>query len=220
MAVHALFLNCTLKQTPKESNTRALIDKLVALYAQKAVTTEVLRMTDYTIRRGVTYDEGDGDEWPWIIERIKNCDILIIATPVWLGAKSSVAQQVLERLEAAYTKVDEETGQYLLYNKVGAAVVTGNEDGAQTAARDLLYTLSHYGCTIPPNADCYWVGKAGAGPSYIESGGDKHLFTNRTARMLVHNTLSLARMLKKHPLTTNLKEIDEQAEQASSSESD
>jgi len=62
-------------------------------------------------------------------------------------------------------------GQYPLYNKVAGVVVTGNEDGAHACAEATLFNLTHLGCTVPPNADTYWVGEAGPGPSYLEAGG-------------------------------------------------
>ena len=42
-------------------------------------------------------------------------------------------------------------------------IVTGNEDGAHDCCATTLYNFTHYGCTVPPNADCYWVGDAGPG---------------------------------------------------------
>jgi multimeric flavodoxin WrbA len=87
--------------------------------------------------------------------------------------RGSVAQMVIERLDGTYQDRNE-AGQYPLYNKVGCVVVTGNEDGAHAAAETTLFNLSHLGCTIPPNADTYWVGDAGPGPSYIEAHGEDH----------------------------------------------
>ena len=31
---------------------------------------------------------------------------------------------------------------------------------------EILYAMSHIGYTIPPQADCGWIGEAGPGPSY------------------------------------------------------
>ena len=32
----------------------------------------------------------------------------------------------------------------------------------------MLYALQHIGFTIPPQADAYWDGEAGPGPSYLD----------------------------------------------------
>ena len=38
------------------------------------------------------------DEWPAIFERVIAADILVLLTPIWLGEKSSVCTQIIERL--------------------------------------------------------------------------------------------------------------------------
>lgn len=214
MDLHALFLNCTLKPSPTVSNTRALIDKVADLFEAEGVSSEVVRVVDYDVAFGVSSDEGEGDAWPELLERIEACDILVIGTPIWFGVRSSVAQLVIERLDGTYEKRND-AGQYPLYNKVGACVVTGNEDGAHDAAATTLFNLSHLGCTIPPNADCYWVGDAGPGPSYLAAGGDRHLYTNRTARYLATNCAEAARRLKATPYSIDLDAVDEAAKAVS-----
>ena len=86
--------------------------------------------------------------------------------------------------------------------------MTGNEDGAHDCCANTLFNLTHLGCMVPPNVDCYWVGDAGPGLSYIAAGGDKHLYTNRTARYMAHNLAWGATALQSSPIDTNLKELD------------
>ncbi len=215
MGLKAVILNCTLKRSPEISNTRALIDKAVTLFHEQGVETEVIRVIDHNIRFGVSSDEGEGDEWPEILKKIKACDILIIGSPIWFGVRSAVAQMVLERLDGTYDESDPETGQFPLYGKVGGVVITGNEDGAHNVAANTLFNLSHLGCTIPPNVDTYWVGDAGPGPSYIEAGGDKHLYTNKTVRYMVNNLVYFANLVKEHPIPTNLRKLYEEAQKES-----
>ncbi len=215
MSLKALFLNCTLKKSPEVSHTRALIDKAVELFQDLDVDSEVVRIVDHNIAFGVSSDEGGDDEWPQILEKIKACDILVIGSPIWFGVRSAVAQMVLERLDGAYADADPETGQYPLYGKVAGVIVTGNEDGAHNVSANTLFNLTHLGCTIPPNADCYWVGDAGPGPSYIDAGGDRHLYTNRTVRYMVNNLAYMAKLLRDNPIPTKLKELDEAAKKVS-----
>lgn len=117
-----------------------------------------------------------------------------------------------ERLDGTYEEADPKTGQFPLYGKVAGVIITGNEDGAHSAAATTLFNLTHLGCAVPPNADCYWTGESGPGPSYIEAGGDRHLYTNKTARYLANNVAFLARLLKEHPIPTDLKELTMEAE--------
>lgn len=209
----ALFLNCTLKPSPQVSNTEALIGKVIEWLDRLDVESEVVRVVDYHVPFGVTSDEGEGDEWPIILGKVKAADILVVGTPIWFGVRGSVAQMVIERLDGTYNERNE-VGQYPLYNKVGGVVVTGNEDGAHAAAETTLFNLSHLGCTIPPNADTYWVGEAGPGPSYIEAGGEDHPYTKRTTRWMAHNLVHLARMLKVDPIPAEGNTFDEEDEHA------
>lgn len=215
MTLKAVFLNCTLKRAPEISNTRALIDKVIDLMLPLWIQAEVIRVVDHRIAFGVSSNEGEGDEWPTILATLKGADIIVIGTPIWFGVRSSVAQLVIERLDGTYAEGDPATGQFPLYGKVAGVVVTGNEDGAHDAAANTLFNLSHLGCVVPPNADCYWVGDAGPGPSYIDAGGDRHMYTNKTARYMAHNLAYFAHLLKEHPIPTNLKKLIAEAEAAS-----
>ena len=211
MILKALFLNCTLKRSPDVSNTDALIYKVAGLLADLEVETETIRVADYKVAFGVISDQGDGDEWPVILERVKACDILVIGMPIWFGVRSSVAQLVMERLDGTFAEGDPITGQYPLYGKVAGVIVTGNEDGAHNCCANTLFNLTHLGCMVPPNVDCYWVGDAGPGQSYVAAGGDKHLYTNRTARYMAHNLVWGAKALRGTSIDTNLNELDAEA---------
>jgi len=215
MKLKALILNCTLKKSPRISNTQALINKAVALFAEHNVNAETIRVVDYYIPFGISSKEDEKDEWPVILIKIKSCDILVIGSPIWFGVRSSVAQLVFERLDGTYNEANPKTGQFPLYGKVGGVIVTGNEDGAHNVASNTLFNLSHLGCTIPPNVDTYWIGMAGPGPSYIDANGEKHLYTNKTVRFMVDNLVYFARVLKENPILTNLNELIEKAKQES-----
>ena len=197
-----LMLNCTLTRSPNLSHTEGLLTVAKNIFEANGVTTEIIRPVDYEIAAGLEqdYTGRDGyerDDWPQIQAKIDACDILIIGTSVWLGEKSSVCNRVLERMYG-YTHSFNDKGQYRDYGKVGATLITGNEDGVKHCAMSILFSLSHIGYTVPPQADAGWMGEAGPGPSYMDpgSGGPDNDFTNRNTTFLVWNTLHLARMLK------------------------
>ncbi len=62
----------------------------------------------------------------------------------------------------------------------------------------LLYALQHLGYSIPPQADCGWIGEVGPGPSYLDEETDakNNDFTNRNTTFMTYNLLHLAKMLK------------------------
>ena len=207
MVMKALFLNCTLKPSPDVSNTAALIDKVAGLMERQGVSTETIRIADEGVGTGISSDLGEGDGWPQVLAKVRACDILVIGTPIWLGHMSSICQRVIERLDDTYSAYDMRNGQFPLYNKVGAVIVTGNEDGAQATSSEVLYALQSFGCTIPPNSDVYWVGDAGAGPSYIAAHAERHFYTNKCAAWMAYNAVWMAGALRKMPCTTNLLEL-------------
>ena len=199
--LRALFINCTLKRSPELSHTQGLVDISRAIMEVNGITTEVIRAVDHDIAIGVwpdmTEHGWDSDEWPAIYQKVQAADILVLACSIWLGEKTSVATQVVERLYAN-SSVLNDRGQYAYYGKVGGCLVTGNEDGAKHASMNLLYSLQHLGYSIPPQADAAWLGEAGPGPSYLDpgSGGPENDFTNRNTTFMTWNLMHLARMLK------------------------
>jgi multimeric flavodoxin WrbA len=195
----ALGLNCTLKKSPVQSHTEALMNRVLDLMAEHGVETEILRPVDYAIKFGVSSDEGDGDEWPQVLEKVKAADIILMGMSIWFGVRSSVAQMVIERLDGTYEERND-AGQYPLYNKVAGVVVTGNEDGAHASAETTLFNMTHLGCVVPPNADTYGVGDAGPGPSYLDAGGPEHPYTQRTSSWCAHNLLHMAVILRDNPI--------------------
>lgn len=215
MALKAIFLNCTLKKSPEVSNTEAFIKNAEKIFHDLDVETEVVRVVDYNINLGNTSREGEDDQWPQILEKVKQSHIMIIATPVWRGDRSSVAKIVAERFDGIWNEADEENGQYPTFNKVAGVMVDGNEDGAKKAISSICFDLTEHGFTIPVNGFTYYVGKAGPGPAYIEAEGDKHFFTNKGMYLMVHNLVFLAKLLKENPYSTNVKELTARAEEIS-----
>ena len=197
----ALFLNCTLKKSPNQSHTKGLIDISKEIMETNKVAVEMLRPVDYDIAFGVypdmTEHGWDKDDWPEIFEKVKAADILVITSPIWLGEKSSVCTQTIERLYAQSSQLNDE-GQYAFYGRVGGCLITGNEDGAKHCAMNILYSMQHLGYVIPPQADAAWLGEAGPGPSYLDpdSGGPENDFTNRNTTFMTWNLMHMARMLK------------------------
>ncbi|NKB68999.1 MAG: flavodoxin family protein [Candidatus Latescibacteria bacterium] len=205
--LYALFLNCTLKKSPEVSNTDALIDLQIERlkHYEPGIETEVVRVVDYKVNPGVGNEEGEGDEWPLILEKVKRCNIIVPAMPIWMGVRSSVVQQVIERLDGTTkTVMCEKTGQFPLYGSVAGCVVTGNEDGSHDCVANTFANLLHFGVTVPPNTDLYWVGDAGPGASFIEAGGALSPYVRRNADLAAINLLFAAKLLRDNPYTINI----------------
>src|SRR5699024_4957181 len=166
MDLKALFLNCTLKKSPERSNTRAFIDKSISIFEELNVETQVIRVVDYDISYGTSSDMENKDQWTAIFNKIKQTDILILATTIWRGDRSSVAKLVAERMDGLFTDKKNQNDQYPTYNKVAGVLADGNEDGAKKAISSMLFDLSEHGFSLAVNPFSYYVGEAGPGPSY------------------------------------------------------
>jgi multimeric flavodoxin WrbA len=199
--LRALIINCTLKRSPEMSHTQGLIDISAEIMRRQGVTVDEVRAVDHELAPGVWPDMTEhgaaADDWPAIFEQVQAAEILILATPIWLGEKSSVCTRVIERLYGNSGQLNE-AGQYAYYGRVGGCLVTGNEDGVKHCAMNVLYSLQHLGYVIPPLAHAGWIGEAGPGPSYLDpgSGGPENDFTNRNTTFATWNLLHLARLIK------------------------
>lgn len=131
------------------------MNKVTEQFDTLNVEVEETYVVDYKVAPGVYLDMGDGDEWPLIMKKVMDADILIVGTPIQIGEKSSVATLAMERLYASSGEKYEK-GQAIYYNKVGGAAITGNEDGAKnqpsrsymgyhTLGTRFLLTLTHTG---------------------------------------------------------------------------
>jgi multimeric flavodoxin WrbA len=198
MALSALVLNCTLKRSPAPSNTEALARVVMDALRTHGVTSEIIRVVDHVVHPGVSSDEGDGDEWPQIRERILASEILVVASPTWLGQPSSVAKRVLERMDAMLSETDE-AGRPVAYGRVAGVVVTGNEDGAHHVVAEVAQALIDIGFTIPGQAWTYWHLGPGPGPDYLDDQRG-HEWSHRTGRTAAANLAAAAEALAAHPL--------------------
>lgn len=192
--LRALVLNCTLKPSPAESSTDLIASQVLEALRQHDVEGETVRVVDHDVRFGVTPDEGDGDEWPGIREKMLAADILVVATPIWLGQPSSVCKMALERLDAELGETDD-AGRMSTYGKVAAVAVVGNEDGAHHVTAEVLQALNDTGFSVPANASTYWVGEAMHGTDYNEKDPTPEE-TAATTKTLAANTAHLARLLR------------------------
>jgi multimeric flavodoxin WrbA len=157
--LRAVAINCTLKPAPDESSCDRLIGLVSDELAKHDVATATIRAVDLDIKPGVTSDEGDGDDWPPVRQQILDAQILLIATPIWLGNPSSVCRRVLERLDAFLGETDDQ-GRMISFDRVGIAATVGNEDGAHAVSAQVFQALGDVGFTIPAGGHAYWVGEA------------------------------------------------------------
>lgn len=157
--IRALALVCSLKSGSEPSSSEVMAQQLLDALAENGVVGETLRVADHQVLPGTATDMGPGDDWPGIRRRIHEAEVLVLATPTWVGHPSSIAQRVLERLDAEPSETDEQ-GRPGLYGKVAVVAVVGNEDGAHKIVADAFQALNDMGFTVPANGATYWNAEA------------------------------------------------------------
>ncbi|NHT19208.1 NAD(P)H-dependent oxidoreductase [Cellulomonas sp. IC4_254] len=196
--MRAVVLNCTLKPSPQPSNTEQLARVVVEALEGHGVEVSTIRLADHDIPPGVESDLGGADEWPAVRRAVLDAEILVVATPTWVGHPSSVAQKMLERMDAMISETDD-AGRPVAYNHVAGVVVTGNEDGAHHVISEIQGGLVDIGFTIPPQSWTYWNRGPGPGPDY--SGTEEgHDWSHSTGRAMAQNLVGVARALAATPL--------------------
>ncbi len=163
----ALAINCTIKPSPAESSCERMLGLIADALEGHGVTTETIRAVDLDIKPGTSSDEGDGDEWPGVRQKVLAADIFILGTPVWVGNPSSVCRRVIERLDAFLGETDDK-GRMIATDRVAVSATVGNEDGAHNVSAQVFQALNDFGFTIPANGHAYWVGEAMGSVDFID----------------------------------------------------
>jgi multimeric flavodoxin WrbA len=193
----AIALTCSLKASPAPSSSQLIADHILGELSREGITGESVRCVDHAIAPGVENDMGDGDQWPSIREKVLAADIVVFTTPTWMGHMSSVAQRVLERLDAELSETDDE-GRPAMVNKVAIAAVVGNEDGAHKIVADLFQALNDVGYSIPAQGCTYWNGPAMGSTDYKDLDEVPEAVASTTAAA-ARNAAHLSRTLKTQP---------------------
>jgi multimeric flavodoxin WrbA len=191
--MRATALNCTLKHGPASSSTDELLDLVAKELSTFEVELERYRVVDHSVAFGVTSDEGGEDGWPALRAAVLGADILVLATPIWMGHPSSVAQMVLERLDAFLGETDDQ-GRIVSSGQVAVVGVVGNEDGAHLVGSQLFKGLNDVGFTIPSQGMTYWVGEAMQTVDFkdLDQVPDS---VSQSTRTMVANAVHLAKLL-------------------------
>lgn len=148
----AVILVTTLKSgSGHVSNTAVLAEFVASKLENHGVTTDIIKIADHKILPGTYIEMDESDDWPDIFTKIESSDIFILATPVWWGSHSSLAQRVIERLDEVHDEIMA-GNESRLKNKVGGIIITGGSDGVQQIIGNISNFFSFIGITIPPYA--------------------------------------------------------------------
>ena len=156
---------CSLKINSSESNTGILTDYFVSLMEKQGVKCEVFYMADmhknYDPGVDANNNSGKPDAMTELMNAVVDADMFVIATPIWWGLHSSLAQAIVER----FTYFDDwaiKNNLNALYGKSFGVIVTGASDGVQHIMGNLYNFANNLGFTIPPDSYVSYLGDGGA----------------------------------------------------------
>jgi multimeric flavodoxin WrbA len=197
--MQALLLNATLKRSPDQSSTDALAHYVAGALERRGVRCEHVRLVDHVIEPGVVSEAvTPQDEWPAIREKLLAADIVVFATPTWLGQMSSVMKRALERMDALLSETDD-AGVPVAYNRVAGFVVTGNEDGAHAVIANIAQAVIDIGFTVPGQSWTYWNKGPGPGSEVYLTTSERD-WTQSTGDAMAHNLVAVTRALRAEPI--------------------
>ena len=199
--LNVLVLNASLKHKGELSNTEELSRLVVKNMKDEhqELYAEYIRLSDLYIPPGLKFKEDKNDKWPEVAEKIVASDIVIFATPIWWGSRSSLLQRIIERMDS-FDEQYKDKGRSVLLNKIAGVVITGSEDGAQATLGCILSVLTFMNFTIPPECCTYWVGEVGKPPKTNRRDRLKNKSSKIIAQKMATNLVYYANLLKKYPL--------------------
>ena len=197
--LRVLVLNASLKHGSEISNTEEVAGQVLGHMGDQNIESEIIRLADKNIPVGLGFKESDEDAWPEISEKIIAADIVIFATPIWWGQRSSLMQRIIERMDA-FDEQAHHGGRAVLLNKVAGIVITGSEDGAQQAGASIMEVLTFMNFTLPPQCIAYWVGEVGLDPKTDRERRLKNKAVDEMAANLANGLVYYARLLKDYPM--------------------
>ena len=97
--IHATIFIGSLKDDPKDSNTAKLAKIVRKEFQEYSVSVTLRYLASRHMAHGVDFKSNDPQDQAEIYyEDIHKSDILMLATPIWWGLQSSLAQQWMERV--------------------------------------------------------------------------------------------------------------------------
>jgi len=148
-----LIVEASLKAVNKPSNTRVLcrVAKQALEREGADVVVRSLKGMTYDFSTNFAADDGSADDMTALLKSVIDMDAVVIATPIWWGVHSSLAQSFIERMD----NFDDWANEHKINpmaKKVFATIVSGSSDGFQHIHGIHNAFASYLGFTAPPKS--------------------------------------------------------------------
>lgn len=151
--MRALIVEASLKPLDQDSNTRAVCRVAKQSLESLGVETLVrpLKGMRYDFSTEFLNDQGEPDDMTQLLRTLLDADILVVATPIWWGTHSSLAQSFIERMDK-FDDWAQKQGTNVMGLKTLGSIVSGNSDGFQHIHGLHSAFASYLGFTVPPKS--------------------------------------------------------------------
>ncbi len=145
----------------KKGKVTILLNTVLEKAKELGAETELVFLTDYPVSYCMGCYSKDPmqctpdvfrEMLPELYEKIIKADGIVFGTPVYWFGPSGLMKNFIDLLTAF------ENIEPLLAGKVVSCVVSGEEDGATSAASSIIIPLNFMGAIIPPYAITYAIG--------------------------------------------------------------
>ncbi|HWG01331.1 MAG TPA: NAD(P)H-dependent oxidoreductase [Trebonia sp.] len=189
-------LNCTLKPSLEPSNTEALADVVGEELTRRGADVERIRVVDIDIKPGVSTDQGEGDQWSDVHDKVLAAEILIIATPTWVGPPlARTARPRTDGCDDLGDRRPRPPGRIRPRRRCRGDRERGRR---HHVISEISGGLGAIGYTIPPQVWTYWYLGPGPGPDYLDEQRG-HDWPHSTGRAMAANLHHAATALARHP---------------------
>ena len=143
----------TLKKDYEKSNSHTIAMLVQQALEELGCECEIIIANELSFEPGVDLvdQSGNADDLTHVLEKIKECNGLIIATPIWWGVYSSYVQALFERMsyfDDEYIK----RNISMMYGKTFGGIISGEDDGWQQIQGLMGSFMTQLGFTLPPEA--------------------------------------------------------------------
>lgn len=148
-----LIVEASLKAVDKPSNTRSMcrVAKEALEREGADVVVRPLKGMTYDFSTNFAADDGSADDMTALLKSVIDMDAVVIATPIWWGVHSSLAQSFIERMDNFDDWANEHKINPMM-KKAFATIVSGGGDGFQHIHGIHSAFASYLGFTVPPKS--------------------------------------------------------------------
>ena len=170
-----------------------MAEQVLAELATHDASGALIRAVDHDVRPGVEVDMGTGDHWPTIRAQLMAADILVLATPTWMGSPRASPSASWNASTLSFPRPTSKAGRSPT-PRSPSPLSWATKTAPITSV--LFQCLNDVGFTLPAGAVTYWNDEAASEFRDCRDLSATPTEVTSTMATLARNAAHLARLLK------------------------